>query len=82
MSKVGDKALSGVEESVGHCKFVIEKQMTMSFEGQSINILDDKGGEVISVKNGKGKIHVYPGYKCYVIGAEVKFDEGLSRTSV
>ncbi|KAF2001685.1 hypothetical protein P154DRAFT_521450 [Amniculicola lignicola CBS 123094] len=48
----------------------------MSFKGRSCNVLD-KEGKVISVNSGKGKMHVLAGYKCYVIMANVKFDEGL-----
>jgi hypothetical protein len=32
MSKIRDKALSRVEESVAHYKFIIEKQITMLYK--------------------------------------------------
>jgi hypothetical protein len=76
MSKVGDKALNGIWEHIAVRAFEIKKQMTMSYDGVCVNVIDDKEQKVATALSGKGKIHVHPGYKCYVIQTKVKFDDG------
>ena len=77
----GDKALRGVLEEVGACKFDIKEDMVMTFEGMSCNITDSSGTLVKKFGASNGLVEeeeVLAGYQCYVIKARVKFERKQS----
>ncbi|KAF2788647.1 hypothetical protein K505DRAFT_285764 [Melanomma pulvis-pyrius CBS 109.77] len=76
MSRVGDKALGGELETISNYKFNITENITMSFQGQSCNILNSGGNLVKKLEEEDGFVErdVMPGYQCYVMKAKVKFD--------
>jgi len=80
-NRTGDKALTGVLEDVGACKFDIKEDMIMTFEGMSCNITDSSGLLVKKLDASSGLVEeqeVLAGYQCYVIKARVKFERKQS----
>jgi hypothetical protein len=75
---VGNKALNGEwEEILAAYKFEITEDMTMSFQGRSCHIEDNKKKLVETLGRDDGEVmrEVFAGYRCYVMKAWIKFEK-------